>query len=116
MNSQAQNIIKPNNKDTTEFKTKDNKVINQSSLKNGTNTFLASDGTKLVIAVQNKKVSGYTYYSPDGKEYNSKRIEDLIGPRKCSICITIRYPDGSTQKLCSEIPCPTIQGINKGLN
>jgi|GEM_PF-4098277 hypothetical protein len=104
-------------KDTTVFKLQNNKAIEIGTLSDGNHSFLSVNGAKLVLTIKNHQVAGHQYFSPKGTPIITARNKGSIADalRVCTVCTTVHYPNGTTQKLCDIVDCPSAQSIQNSL-
>jgi len=105
-----------NGNSTTEFVAKDQQPINITNLTDGDHSFYSSTGTKLVLTIKNEKVVSSKYFSVTGKDLNVSTQSSARKVSFCNTCTIIRYPNGTTDRICSYTICPDVDEINKSLN
>ncbi len=104
--------------DSIQFKHKGQAIIELKSLSDGDHTFTSDKNkNKMILTVKDHRIVDQRFVNGQGTVIGKKSLDDLKNgmEKRCTICTTIRYPDGHVEQICSKAVCPSAQGINDSL-
>ena len=106
------------NADSVQFRFKNYKVIEMQSLKDGDHSYFSNKGYKMVLVVKDHKIIDQVFYNNQGVMVAKRSLPSDLknGGKDCQVCVMVKYPNGSQERVCTPVACPTAQGISNSLD
>ena len=84
----------------------------------GPKTFTASNGSKYVITLKDRKIIGHKIFDSSGKEVSLSPVslKEASTGKTCQSCIIVKWPGGKLQELCNTISCEDMLILSKSLS
>lgn len=84
---------------------------------NGPQTYIASNGTKYILDIQDGKIINHKVFNADGKEISLSPVTVKTNStgKTCQSCILAKLPNGKFSELCDNVSCDDMTMLSNNL-